>query len=226
MRRPLSFVLLLAAFIGAVVALRRFGASTLDPQALVALLDSVRESGWGVPAFLLIFGATTLLAPAFVFFVVAGAVWGFWPGWLVGWLAASAWSQGHFWVGRWLGGERVRHWLEKRNLRGTIEELEHGGILAALIVRQFPLPFIGVNLAAGASPIKWSRWTLGNSLGLLPGATVYSYSAASVLHGVESARSEALVRTLIAAGSIIALGVLSRLAMRKFKARPQPSVGP
>jgi uncharacterized membrane protein YdjX (TVP38/TMEM64 family) len=209
----------LAAFIGAVVALRRFGGSAFDAQALISLLGTVRDSGWGVPAYLLLFGLTTFLAPAFIFFVVAGAVWGFWPGWLIAWLAASAWSFGHFWVGRWLGGERVRHWLVKRNLRGTIEELEHGGILAALIVRQFPLPFVGVNLAAGASPIKWRRWVVGNVLGLLPGATVYSYSAASVLEGVESARTEALVRTLFAATSIIALGVLSRLAMRKFKVR-------
>jgi uncharacterized membrane protein YdjX (TVP38/TMEM64 family) len=122
-------------------------------------------------------------------------------------------------VGRWLGGERVRHFLERRKMHGTLEELQHGGVLAAMIVRQFPLPFVGVNVAAGASPIKFSRWAFGNAVGLLPGATVYSYSAAGVLSGVGAAKTDAVIRTLCAAAAIIALGLFSRWAQRRFLPR-------
>jgi uncharacterized membrane protein YdjX (TVP38/TMEM64 family) len=219
-KRAATFLFLLAAFTTTVVAVRRYGGSALDPQALVALLDEARASGWVVPVYVLIFGLTTFLVPAFVFFVVAGAVWGFWPGWLIGWLVANCWSCGAFGVGRWLGGERVRHFLERRHLHGVLEELQHGGVLAATIVRQFPLPFVGVNVAAGASPIRFNRWALGNALGLLPGATVYAYSAASVLTGVGGAKTDAVIRTLVAAAAIIALGVFSRWAQRRFLPRP------
>ena len=219
MKRALTFAGLLVAFIMAVVGVRHLAGSHLDPQGVVAWLGEARASGWAIPAFALVFGLTSFLAPAFVFFVAAGAVWGFWPGWLIGWVVANAWCSGHFWVGRWLGGERVRGWLERRHMRATLEELEHGGVLPAMIVRQFPLPFIGVNLAAGASPIRYGRWVVGNALGLLPSATVYSYSAAAVLRGAAEARSEALVRTLLAAASIIALGVISRLVQRRFAPR-------
>jgi uncharacterized membrane protein YdjX (TVP38/TMEM64 family) len=131
----------------------------------------------------------------------------------------------HFVAGRWLGGARVKRWLERRGFHGVREELETGGVLATIIVRQFPLPFVGVNLAAGASPMKWWRFTVGNAVGLLPGATVYSWSAASIIAGVEGARTTALLRTLAAALAVIALGVGSRALQRHFRRKGAPVSG-
>jgi uncharacterized membrane protein YdjX (TVP38/TMEM64 family) len=199
-----------------VVAVRRAGGEAFEPAALAGRLASIRESGWLLPAYFLVFGLSTVLVPAFAFFVVAGLLWGAWPGVLFGWLAANAWSHLHFFAGRWLGGDRVKRFLEARKLDSIREELDGGGALATLIVRQLPLPFVGVNLAAGASPMKWTRWALGNGLGLIPGATVYGWSAASIVQGAEGARTEAIVRTLFAAGAVIALGLISRVLQRRF----------
>jgi uncharacterized membrane protein YdjX (TVP38/TMEM64 family) len=217
--RRVAFILLLGAFIVAAIALRRSGAEVFDPAALAARLAAVRESGWLVPAYFLAFGLTTLLAPAFAFFVVAGVLWGAWPGVLIGWLGANGWSNLHFFAGRWLGGDRVQRFLEARKLDSIREELEGGGALATMIVRQLPLPFVGVNLAAGASPMKWSRWALGNALGLIPGSTVYGWSAASIVQGAEGARTEAIVRTLFAAAAVIGLGVVSRVVQRRVSGK-------
>ena len=213
-RRVLAFIVLLGAVILALRVMRPSGVS-LEPQALVERLGAVRQAKWLVPYFFVLFGATSLFAPAFVFFVTAGALWGFWPGCLVGWFAANLWSQAHFFVGRALGRERIARLLENPKLSALRGELEEGGALAVLIVRQLPLPFVGVNVAVGASPMRWTRWSLGNAAGLVPAAAVYSWSAASLLAQVEGARTDALVRLAGAAGAIIALGVLSRLALRR-----------
>jgi uncharacterized membrane protein YdjX (TVP38/TMEM64 family) len=215
--RRVAYVLLLAAFIVAAIVVRRTSDVLFDPAQLASRLASLRESGWLVPAYLALFGVTTLMVPAFALFVVAGVLWGTWPGILVGWLGASLWSNLHFGLGRVLGGERVRRFLEARQLDSIRDELEGGGIVATLIVRQLPLPFIGVNLAAGASPMRWWRFVIGNGLGLIPGASVYAGSAASLVHGAAGARHEAVVRTLIAAVSVISLGLLSRVVQRRWR---------
>ncbi len=217
--RRVAYVLLLAAFIAAVILVRRSGDEWLDPAEAARRLSALRDSGWLVPAYLLLFGLTTFLVPAFALFVVAGVLWGAWPGIALAWLGASLWSNAHFVVGRWLGGDWVRRFLEARKLDSIRTELEGGGIVATVIVRQLPLPFVGVNLAAGASPMTWRRWAVGNGLGLIPGSTVYAASAASIVHGAVGAQREALVRTLFAAASVIGLGLLSRLAQRRWSRR-------
>jgi len=211
-KRSLLFILLLGAVILAVASVVSGG--SFEPQALVARLGRVREEGWLVPLYFVLFGATSVLAPAFVFFVTAGALWGFWPGCAIGWLAANGWAQVHFMLGRGLGRSRVARWLADDRLSRVRHELEEGGALAVIVVRQLPLPFVGVNLVAGASPLKWTRWSVGNAAGLLPAATVYAWSAASIVAGADGARGEAAVQVGVAALALVTLGVGSRLAWR------------
>jgi len=187
-------------------------------RALVERLGAVREAPWLLPYFVVLFGATSLFAPAFMFFVVAGVLWGFWPGCVVGWLAANIWAQAHFWAGRMLGRERMAGLLARPALEPLRRELADEGSLAVVIVRQLPLPFVAVNMAAGASPMRWTRWTLGNAVGVAPASIAYSWSAASILAQVEGARSDAFLRLAGAAVAVVALGVVSRLAVRRRQA--------
>ena len=97
-------------------------------------------------------------------------------------------------------------------------------MLATVLIRQLPLPFVGVNVAAGASPIPWPKWVAGNALGLLAPAVVYSQLAAAIADGVEGAEGQAVQRVLLTAGSLIALSLLSRWVQRRFGR--QVPVGP
>jgi uncharacterized membrane protein YdjX (TVP38/TMEM64 family) len=221
-KRSLPFVLLLGAFTAAAVAVALRGAGAFEAGALLAALEEARRTPWLGPAYAALFGATTFLAPAFGFFVIAGALWGFWPGWLAGWLAASLWSNLHFAAGRWLLRGPVTAWLAAPRLALLRRELEQGGALAVVLVRQLPLPFVGVNAAAGASPMTWRRFALGNAAGLLPSSVIYAWSASAILEGVEGARAGAVARVLLAAGAILALGVSSRLLQRWAQRHPAP----
>lgn len=205
---------LLGAFIAAALVLNRLYGDRFEPQALVQFLRALGTRGWAIPAFIGLFGAaTTLFAPALSMVVVAGVTWGFWPGWLVVWATANLWANLQFLAGRLIGRERLKAALARRGLTRVLRELEHGGVLATVMIRQLPLPFVGVNVAAGATPIRWRRWALGNLFGLLPGTVVVSQLASSLADGVEGARREAGVRVLIAGALVVAVALGSRLAV-------------
>jgi uncharacterized membrane protein YdjX (TVP38/TMEM64 family) len=217
-KRVILFVILLGAVILAGTS-GSVASAVRDPAALLHELEEVRETRWVLPLFVVLFGATTGLVPAFVFFVTAGVLWGFWPGVVIGWLAANVWAQVHFLAGRTLGRPLLGRWLDDPRLLGIREELSTGGALVVAVARQLPLPFVGVNAAAGASPMRWTRWTVGNAVGLMPPALVYSWSARAVVAGIEGAKSQAAVWLAIIAVAMGVLGAGARVALRVLKAR-------
>lgn len=225
-KRRLTLLALLGAFIAAAIAFHRIFGDRLEPRALVQFLRALGAQGWAIPAFVLLFGvATTFFAPAISLVVVAGVTWGFWPGWLVVWLTENLWANLQFLAGRVIGRERLKAALARRGLTGVLRELEHGGVLATLMVRQLPLPFVGVNVAAGASPLRWHRWAVGNALGLLPGALVFAQLASSLADGVEGARQAAGRQVLLAGALVVALALGTRLLLGWWRRRGAAAAG-
>lgn len=210
--------------VGATIGRTSLGAA-FEVAALIAWLRELGTSGAAIPLFFLVFGvATSLFTPAVALMVTAGVTWGFWPGWLLVWGAANCWAQVHFGVGRWIAGDALTQWLSKRGAAWLVRELDHGGVLTTIMVRQLPLPFPLVNLAAGASPLTWRRWAVGNALGLIPNCLIYTQLAAALADGVEGARETAAYRVVGAGVGVIALGLLSRWLQRRFA--PPSAVSP
>jgi uncharacterized membrane protein YdjX (TVP38/TMEM64 family) len=211
MSRRQKLVLLILVITGSAILGRFLLRDDFEVKHLVAALRGSTGSGWRLGAFTLAFGVgTTLFVPSIVLMVTAGAIWGFWPGWLVVWVAANVWANVHFSVGRWGGGDVFREALERRGWAWLVREFDRGGVWGTTMVRQFPIPFMLVNLAAGASPVRWKHFVVGNALGLLPNCIIYTQIAAALIDGVEGARARALFRVAVAATSIIGLGVLVR----------------
>ncbi len=225
MRRRATLLLLLAAFIGAAVAIRLVAGDWLEPRTLVALVKAYGASWWAMPALALAYLiGSTFFVPAVVFHVVAGASFGFAPAVAFNLAVANVVSNLQFWGGRLLGRERVKAWLVARGQVALVAELEDRGLWTMLVIRQLPLPFVGVNAAAGASPMPWWHFLVGSGLGLVPNGVVFTYFAAALVEGVEGARTEALVRALSAGAGIIALALVSRyLQTRRRRAAPLPA---
>ncbi len=189
--------------------------------ALIATMRSLGGSPAAIPLYLLLFGATTtLFLPAVAMMVTAGVTWGFWPGWLIVWLSANLWANAHFLVGRWIAGDSLRPWLERRGAGWLVRELDQGGVLTTIMVRQLPLPFPLVNLSAGASPMTWRRWGLGNAIGLVPNCLIYTQLAAGLADGAAGARETAAFRVISAGVAVIGLSLVSRWVQRRFAATP------
>lgn len=211
--------------VGAAALSRLALGARFEAGELISTLRALGTSAAAVPLFVLLFGvATSLLTPAVAFMITAGVTWGFWPGWLVVWGAANLWAHAHFFIGRWVAGDALSQWLERRGARWLSRELDQGGVLTTVMVRQLPLPFSLVNLAAGASPLPWPRWLVGNALGLLPNCLIYTQLAAALAEGAAGARETVAYRVLIAGAGIISLSLVSRWLQRRLA--PAPRVRP
>lgn len=220
MSRRSKIVLLIAFIIIGAAAGRAVLAERFSATALISLMRDAGAGPVAIPLYLLLFGvATTLFVPAVALMVTAGVTWGFWPGCLFVWFAANVWANAHFFVGRWVAADTLRPWLERKGAGWLVRELDQGGALTTIMVRQLPLPYPVVNLSAGASPMHWRDWVVGNALGLIPNCLIYTQLAAALADGVEGARQQAAVRVISAGVGVISLSLVSRWLQRRFAAR-------
>lgn len=211
---------LLLVLVAGAVAGRLLLGERFEPAAIISALREFGSGNAAIPLYFLLFGvATTVLAPAVAFMVVAGVTWGFFPGWLIVWVTANVWTHAQFLLGRWLGARQLERWLEDKGGGFVARELSQGGVIATVLVRQLPLPFIGVNLAAGATAISWRHWFIGNAIGLLPNCLIYTSLAAALADGAQGAKEQVAIRALISAASIVTLGLFTRWLQRRFGQR-------
>jgi uncharacterized membrane protein YdjX (TVP38/TMEM64 family) len=196
-------------------------AGKVEPEALVKALRDLGTSPWALPTFFAIYlVGTTALLPAWTLHAVSAVVWGYWPGLAVSLVCFNAVSNLHFWIGRWLGQERIEAWLERRGWKGAV--IRGSGISTMIAVRQLPLPFVAVNVAAGASPLTGWQFFIGSGLGGLPPTIVYSYFASSLLEGADGARSEALLKALAGGGLVLLVALAPKLWVRWRAQRTVP----
>ncbi|MFT3836680.1 MAG: VTT domain-containing protein [Myxococcaceae bacterium] len=189
-------------------------------------LTLIRESSsepWAIPAFAgcYLLG-TSLLMPAVSFHVLAGLTWGLGPGILVSELGLNVAGNVQFLIGRKLGQKRVSAWLLKKNM-GRVEEMFHAnGLWGMIALRQMPLPFVGVNLMAGASPLRWWHFAVGSAVGALPPMVVYTWFAAEIYNGVAGAKQGALWRGLLAGAAMVLIAVLPKLVSKLRQRQTSP----
>jgi uncharacterized membrane protein YdjX (TVP38/TMEM64 family) len=216
-RKGTGLILLLAA--GALALARWKLGAGFEPHAVVAMLRGLGSQPAAVPVFLLLYlVGTTLMLPAVGFHVVAAVVWGFWPGLAASMLALNLVSNGQFWLGRWVGRAKVQAWLERRGWGGAV--LRNSSISTMIAVRQLPLPFVAVNVAAGASPLTAWQFAIGSGLGALPPTLVYTWFATALIDGVEGARGEALIKALAGGAGVLLIVVASKAWGRWRSRRP------
>jgi uncharacterized membrane protein YdjX (TVP38/TMEM64 family) len=218
---PRIKLIVLVLVLGAGALLTRTAwADRFEPTVIVAFLRELGSSVAAVPLFLVMFLlATTLFAPAVTLMLAAGVTWGAWPGIVIVWAGANLATHAHFVLGRWVAGDTIRRLLARPQVAWLSRELEHGGVFTTILIRQLPLPFLLVNLAGGASPMPWSRWAIGNAVGLLPNCIIYTQLAATIVAGVEGSGRELAVRVGLTATLVIAMSLVGRVVQRRF-ARP------
>lgn len=219
MRNRLKLLLALLGLVLVIGAAQYFFADRFEPKALLEWMRQMGSRGWAIPAFVLVYAvATTFLAPALSFHIVAAVLWGFWEGLLISMVTCNAVSNLHFQLGRWIGREKVRAWLEKKGWSRLVKELETSGVGTMIAIRQLPLPFVAVNVACGASPLKAWHFAAGTAIGALPPTLVYTSFASALLEGVAGSKREALVRALGAGAVMITITVGPKL-FKWWKAR-------
>ncbi|MDR6411712.1 VTT domain-containing protein [Paraburkholderia terricola] len=178
----------------------QLAATRLGPAAVVA--------GYALAALLSVPVTLLIAVTGFVFGALTGAAYAM-AGTLIA--AAAGWA-----VGAWLGRDAVRE-LAGPKLNRLSERLHQKGLLAVIVLRLVPAaPFSIVNLAAGASRIRFRDFFAGTAIGMAPGVVL----ATSFAHQLVSAVRHPTPFSLMVVAAIgVALVGLSLLLRRILAGR-------
>lgn len=208
---------LAALVVVAASAARLWLGDALDFQHALAALRALGDSGWAPLAYVFAYAAGTMIfVPAVGFHALAGVTWGLAKGLALAWLGLNVGSNVQFALGRWAGQKTVSSFLHQKGYGSLLRKLEGEGAWTMVWVRQVPLPFFVVNVAAGSSSMKWRHFAIGSCIGGLPSVIVSTYFAAQLINGVAGASREVLLTTLgMGAAMLLLLGLARRWARRR-----------
>lgn len=140
-----------------------------------AVLKSVRGEPWAIAVVVTVFVlAGAIVFPLNLLVLTTAAVFGPWLGILYGGTGTVISGLVMFFIGGRLGREALYRMLGERWRHG-LEGVRKRGLLAVVTFRLLPVvPFTLVNLAAGASGIRFIDFLVGTLIGMLPGLVLLS----------------------------------------------------
>ncbi len=138
-----------------------------------------------------------------------GGLWGgVWS--MAGALASAAVTFG---LGRVLGRNALRR-LAGGRVERLSRRLAHRGVVTVAVIRNLPLaPYTFINLAAGASPLRFWDFMGGTFLGLIPGLVVLAMFGEAV---VEVARRPDVITVALAVAVVVGFAAVSWLMGRRL----------
>ncbi|MFO8071149.1 MAG: VTT domain-containing protein [Polyangia bacterium] len=154
----------------------------LDPGRLAELAEQLRGStaGWliSIGAFAV---AGPLVFPVTPLFAAVGSIYDPAAALAISTAGCALDATVTYWLGRWLGRERLRRISGPRIAR-IDRELARRGLVAMALVRLVPTaPFSIINMAVGASRVGFRDYLLGTMLGMMPGIVAVTLLARSVV---------------------------------------------
>ena len=148
--------------------------------------EHIRQSGLGLPLTILTFTAAAFLGvPQWA--LIAGVIVAFGPmtGSAYAWTATMVSASVDFWLGRWVGAERLRAYGGDLVNR-IISVVRKNGFATSFAVRFVPTgPFVLVNMAAGVSHMKFPSFFAGTALGIIPKIAVVGLVGQGMISGAE-----------------------------------------
>ena len=126
---------------------------------------------WAPVLFVLLQGVITLVPiPRTVFTVAAGVLFGSLTGVLLAVAGTTLAAVVAFWLVRTIGGPFVERHAHRRGVAWVRERLDRSGLLAMVSLRLIPMvPFAVMNYASALSGVRFTPYTIGTVVGVLPG---------------------------------------------------------
>jgi uncharacterized membrane protein YdjX (TVP38/TMEM64 family) len=163
---------------------------------LPAFAEWVKSLGvWGPVAFIAGYGlAAVVLAPAFLFTVTAGAIWGM-TGVIYVMLGATLGAVLAFFSGRYFVRHFVERYVRKHPRLAAIDRaVEVEGFRLVFLLRLSPIvSYVLLNYVLGISRVRFRDYLAG-SIGMLPTATAYVYAGKVIGDVVSVAGGAAIPR--------------------------------
>ena len=185
-------------------------------DAMMAWMDSMADSPWGLLALILVFCVSAFLGvPQFALIAAAVAVFGPWAGAAYSWVATMASGALTFYVGRLAGEQAFRRYAGKSANRFA-GFIGRNAFVASAVVRNVPTgPLLLVNMAFGVSHARfWPFWA-GMAVGTIPKIVLIAFAGRSLLAALQGHPVTAILAALAAVGVYALIGVWVRQRVRK-----------
>jgi uncharacterized membrane protein YdjX (TVP38/TMEM64 family) len=172
----------------------------IEQAEFFALMQSLAESPWAIPITIAVFcGMAFIGAPQWMLITGTVLAFGPWEGGLLAWCGSLAAAMLGFWIGHFVGAERLRK-LDARLIRKLSAAVRKNGFTTSLVVRLVPTgPAILVNLAAGVARMKFRHFVAGTALGIIPKIVVVALISQGLISGLSGSLMAVFFAALAAA---------------------------
>jgi phosphatidylserine/phosphatidylglycerophosphate/cardiolipin synthase-like enzyme/uncharacterized membrane protein YdjX (TVP38/TMEM64 family) len=176
-----------------------------------AVMKSVRGEAWAIVVVVLVFVlASAIIFPLNLLILTTAAVFGPWLGILYGGTGTVSSALVMFFIGGRLGREALYRMLGKRWQHG-LEGVRKRGLLAVVTFRLLPIaPFTFVNLAAGASGIRFIDFLIGTLIGMLPGLVLMSVMGDRIIRILAEPSAGDIAILVVCVAGLIGLAVAAQ----------------
>lgn len=178
-------------------------------------LSSAQNRGLALPLTVLVF-CTLACVGAPQWALIAASVVAFGPikGFSYAYVATLVSASLTFYMGRWMGAQRLKHYGGDFVNR-FLKLVQRNGFLASLMVRVVPTaPFIIVNMAAGVSGMSIAAFITGTGIGIIPKMAAIAFFSEGV-KGALTGYNLPLILGLFALAAIwIAVMLMARKRLR------------
>jgi len=162
--------------------------------------------------FVIVYGlGTSVGVPGLPFTVAAGAIFGMLLGSVLAWVGALIGATNGYFVARTIGHDVVLRWLKRfaRIDAAVAQSRDFAGMLRLRLIPVIPLGT--VNFVGGLAKAPFGRYMAATAIGVIPSTIIYTYFADSLVEGVGSGRTNALVSLVIASALLILLSLTPRI---------------
>lgn len=156
-------------------------------ENLAPWLDTAKDSAWAPPLAILSYVALASIGvPQIVLITALVATFGPWTGFACAWTGKVIACSLGFWVGRRFGADIVARNAGPR-LTKIMQQFARHGFLVSALIRMVPtVPSVLINIAAGATPIKFSDFLAGTALGSIPKMALLAFGGAAAMSAVHA----------------------------------------
>ncbi len=185
-----------------------------------AVLRGVRGEPWAILIVVLVFVlAGAIVFPLNILILTTAAVFGPWLGILYGGAGTVCSGLVMFLIGSRLGREALYRMLGERWRHG-LEGVRKRGLLAVVTLRLLPIaPFTLVNLAAGASGIRFVDFLVGTLIGMLPGLVLLSVMGDRIIRVLAEPSAWDIAILVLCVAALIGLAVAAQAFLSRRRGR-------
>jgi uncharacterized membrane protein YdjX (TVP38/TMEM64 family) len=204
-------LLVVSAFVGLWFSPLR---DQLTRENVRAFVEHLRGLWYGPIVFVLVFALGCIFAaPASVFCIAAGFIWGWALGGTYAFLGGLLGAIASFYVARFVGEGLLARFGRVGEM--VAKQVNHAGFRSLLVLRYIPgIPFAVLNYGAGVCGVRFRDYLAATIVGIIPPMFVFAYCADALFNGTMS-EGDVVRRLVIACALMLGITLIPMMVKRR-----------